>query len=365
MISVSDPQLLLALQTSHVAVPRVTAIYGTEARGIVNVTDGQVTFDEASAVQGRCTLTIPVPDRVAAPDFDPRNLDVNGWRLFIEYGVAFSTTDIRYVPMGTFVLYDMDDADDGKLQITGYDTTVLLRDGRFPLPYSVAAGTNYETALETLAAAINLPANYPSTLYTTPLLLFQEGDDRLQKMQEMSSSCGWQTVADPYGLIVARPSATSADTSVVAEFVQGEGSHMVALARKRTRQQVYNVAVVVGEPSGATAPVYGIAYDLDPNSPTYYYGPFGVVPVFEKSQYITTTQQAQDAANGLLARKKGFGASVQITSWAHPTLRPGDPVHVRHSSLEVDQVIQLRSVQFGLRPGASMVAVTREGVVVT
>lgn len=362
MILVDDVQLVAALATSHQMVPRVTAMYGTEARGQVSIIDGSVTFDESSQVQGRCQVTIPVPRLVNVSDFDPRSLDVSGWRLFIEYGVVLGL-ETRYVPLGTFVIYDIDDQDDGRLTLTGYDTTVLVRDGRFLLPYTIAAGTNYETALEALATSIGIPANFPVTGYTTPLLLFQEGDDRLAKMQDMASSLGWSVVADPYGTIEARQGAPTSASDVSAEFVEGRGSHLVKLARKRTRQGVYNAAVVVGEPAGATAPVYGVAYDTDANSPTYFYGPFGQVPVYEKSQYVTTTDQANNAAAALLNRKKGFGAALRIDSWPHPLLRPGDPVHVLRSSMGIDQVIPLKSNVVPLKPGTTAQLQTREGVV--
>lgn len=362
MIQVDDPQLLLALSGSHIMVPVVTAMYGTEQVGTVSVVDGAVVFDESSTVQGRCSVTIPVPRRLPPSAFDPRQIDVTGWRLFIEYGVQIGT-EVRTVPLGTFVVYDIDDQDDGKLTIVGYDTTVLLRDGRFVAPYSIPAGTSYETALEELAGAIGLEADFPITGYTTPLLLFQEGEDRLQRMQDMASSCGWRVVADYSGVIRAQANAVASGSEAVADFAEGQGSHLVHLARQRTRARVYNAAVVTGEPAGNTAPVYGVAYDLDTSSPTYFYGPFGQVPVFEKSQFVTSTAQANAAAEGLLARKKGFGAALRIESWAHPFLRPGDPVHVARADMGIDQLIPLKSVDFGLVPGRSMRAQTREGIV--
>jgi hypothetical protein len=359
-----DDDVAVAINASHIMQSRVTAFYGSQSAGVVSIVDGTVSFDETSDVQSRCSVKIPVTS-VALPNvFDPRDLDVNGWRLFIEYGVKIGGT-FRYTPLGLFVCYDLND-DDGPggrlLTITGYDTTVLIRDGRFVAPYSVAAGTNYATAMTAMLTAINLSSSFPATGFTTPALLFLEGDDRLARLQDMTASLGSRAEADPYGVITSRTQVVSAASASVASFVEGEGSRMTAISRARTRQQVYNIGVVTGEPAGGTAPVYGIAYDDDPNSGTYYLGPFGQVPVFEKSQYVTTTDQAQAAALGLLSRKKGIGAALKIRSWPNPGLRPGDPVQVTRAKMGVDQVIPLKAVDIPLTPGQEMQLTTREGV---
>lgn len=364
MISITDERVVAALNGSHKMVPRVTAYYGGVAIGEVPIIDGSVTFDEGNPILGRCSLRIPVTTFPSPNDFDVRELDVSGWRLFIEYGVVLYDVTY-YVPLGTFVCYDMDDDDTriGRvLSITGYDTTVLLRDGRFEAPYSIAAGTTYNEALTDLASAINLPSSFPVTGYTTPLLLFVEGDDRFAKMSDMATSVGWNIVADENGTITAVSASTTATSEVAREFVEGQGSAMTSLSRHRTRQQVYNIAVVTGEPADGS-PVYGIAYDQDPNSPTYYLGPFGRVPVFEKSQYVTTTDQANAAAFALLSRKIGIGSALQITSWPNPTLRPGDAVRVKRDRMGIDQVIPLRSNTVPLTPGDEGSFVTREGFV--
>jgi hypothetical protein len=181
-------------------------------------------------------------------------------------------------------------------------------------------------------------------------------------MNDMATSVGWTIVADPYGIITAQQNTVSVSEAVIS-FVEGEGSRMTAVSRKRTRQRVYNIAVVTGEPAGGTAPVYGIEYDSDPTSPTYYLGPFGRVPVFEKSQFVTTNAQAQAAAVGLLARKKGIGAALRITTWANPTLRPGDAAQVVRSKMGIDQTVPLSSMSISLVPGADMQVTTREGVI--
>jgi len=205
-------------------------------------------------------------------------------------------------------------------------------------------------------------SSFPATGYTTPLLVFQELDDRLQKMNDMATSVGWHVVSDPYGVITAVADVIASGTNVVLSFIEGQGSRMTAISKKRTRQQAYNIATVVGEPAGGAAPVYGVTYDTDPNSNTYYLGPFGQVPVGEKSQFVTTTDQAQAASYALLARKKGIGTSVQVKSWPHPGLRPGDPIAVRRLSMGVNEIVPIKSVQIPLTPGAEMTVTTREGV---
>jgi len=356
-----DPVVTAALAGPHRMIPRVTAQLRDQSFGQVVVTEGSVSYDENTPVQSRCQVTIAAPDKVPSSEFDARELDVSGWRLFIEYGVVIGQI-VYFVPLGTFVVYDLDDSDVGSIQITGYDTTVLVRDGRFTVPYWIAAGINYQTALSDLCTSINLPSSFPVTNYTTPLLLFPEGDDRLARMNDMAGSLGGSIIADPYGVITMRTSAAIAATDTSIDFIEGPGCKMTALTKRRTRQQVYNAAVYTGEPAGGS-PVTGFAYDLDPNSSTYYYGPFGIVPVFEKSQFVTTQAQADAAAQGLMNRKKGIGSTLQITTWANPTLRPGDTAHITRTRMGVDQTVPLSSMSISLVAGRDMSITTREGTV--
>lgn len=365
-----DPTARILIDRSHRVAPRVAALYNGELRGYLPVTQGNVTNDETQDVRGRCQLTFAVPD---VPDeyMDPRDIDATGWRLFVEYGVYVSSTEIIYTPLGTYVVYDIQEQEDNHghtVQITGYDTTVLLRDERFEQTVSIAAGTNYITAISNTITYIGLEVLLPTLGFTTPLLIFEEEGDRLKAVRDMALACGFTLIADAHGRITAMQPSTQVSSAGSDDFREGDDCKMETIAKKRTRQNVYNIAVVTGELAGGAPPVRGISYDSYPTSPTYVSatatGPFGRVPVFEKSQFVTTSAQAQAAADALLARKKGIGSQLTITARPNPSLEPGDVVAVRRDRLGVNTFVPLQSIDFNIAPGQPMSCVTRESMFV-
>lgn len=73
-------------------------------------------------------------------------------------------------------------------------------------------------------------------------------------------------------------------------------------------------------------PVEAVAYDDDPDSMTYFFGPFGMVPRFYASPVIYTEDQAYSAAVSMLRRSLGLPYGVAGEIAPNPALRPGDPV---------------------------------------
>ena len=110
---------------------------------------------------------------------------------------------------------------------------------------------------------------------------------------------------------------------------------MTSQSKVVAADQTYNGVIVTGEGSDiGDTPPRGEAWDLNPASPTYLYGPFGAVPTFYSSPLITTTDQATAVAASMLAQTLG---KVEQLSWeqvTHPGLaaarRRGGRVPGRH-----------------------------------
>lgn len=360
-----DARALAALGGHYFTLaPKVTALLNGLDRGTVEITDGAYTSDETAAVRDRCTVEIQLPDVADPAVFDPASVDVSGWTFRVELGVVMPDV-ITYVTLGTFLVYDVDQSEDVRSRSvtwSGYDITALVRDSRFETAYSIASGTNYSTALQALFASIGLDSIVPTTGFTTPLLLFEEGSDRLQAARDMALSCGWEVKASPYGIpLVKTPGTVSAASW---EFVEGDDCRMVKVGKSRTRQQVYNIAKVTGEASGGAAPVSGVAYDNDPGSPTYVSstttGLFGRIPVFERSQFVTTSEQATVAAQALLMRKKGIGTALAIDAFTCPALETGDTVRVVRERLGIDELVPIQALTIPLSSSRYMSVTTRE-----
>jgi hypothetical protein len=104
-----------------------------------------------------------------------------------------------------------------------------------------------------------------------------------------------------------------------------------------------NIIVARGEPQDGSAPVQAVAIDDDPSSPTYAgtgpgTSPYGRVTEFFASPLLETVPQAQSAANTILARYVGAGATYTLTRPYDPTISAGDVVSVDGSALAVDAV---------------------------
>jgi hypothetical protein len=104
-----------------------------------------------------------------------------------------------------------------------------------------------------------------------------------------------------------------------------------------------NVIVVRGESQDDADPVQAVSMDEDPGSPTYAgtapgTSPYGRVTMFFASPLIETEAQAQAAADTILARNIGAGATYALTRPYDPTIDAGDVVSQDGTALAVDAI---------------------------
>jgi hypothetical protein len=125
---------------------------------------------------------------------------------------------------------------------------------------------------------------------------------------------------------------------------------------------VYNAVVASGDGTDTVTPARGVAFDNNPSSPTYFSGPFGPVPRFYSSPFITTVGQAQSAASAILLQNLGLTYSVDFEAAPNPALQPYDPVLVTYPSGASETHI-LDKVTVPLN-GDALKATTREQTVV-
>jgi hypothetical protein len=104
----------------------------------------------------------------------------------------------------------------------------------------------------------------------------------------------------------------------------GEGGVLVDAPTTYSRREQYNAIPVRWEaPDGSGGLVYLV--DADPDSPTYYDGPFGRKPRPEETlTAVTTEPQAIAAAATLLEQYRGKTRSISLTSVHNPLMEPND-----------------------------------------
>jgi hypothetical protein len=131
------------------------------------------------------------------------------------------------------------------------------------------------------------------------------------------------------------------------------------VSRSTNANTTYNGVVVTGEGTSADTPVRAEAWDDDPTSPTYRYGPFGEVPRFYSSPLITTEAQAQSAAESLLRKVTGVTEGLQWSFVTDPSVQAGDVAHVISSATRVNRIMIIDAVTIPLAVTGAMAAVGR------
>jgi hypothetical protein len=351
-----------AVVTSHVLATRATVIDGDGVETVVPIVEGSVTLDQRAAVRGRCDLTL-VDDGTLGlvPEAPTDLLAPYGNEIRVERGVTYPDGTSELVSLGVFRIDDAEvEETPGSLQIrvAGRDRAARFEDARFETPYQIAAGTNYTGAiLELLADAWPaIPTSFASTSLTTPALIAQEGDDRWAFAQDMARSMGMALYFDGDGTCVLSPDLLSGPVATLAE---GDGGVLLQAGRQWTRQGTFNRVIATGENTGETAPSRGVATDDSPLSPTYYFGPFGKVPRFYVSPFITTDAQAESAAQSILDRELGTLEQVSFGAFVLPHLEPGDTARITRAATGIDEDHVIDQVTIPLSAAASMTGSTR------
>lgn len=353
---------LRAVATSHQVATRVDVLDNDEVTlTIDSVVDGGVTLDQTAATRGRLDCTIVDPDLVPGDPDDalaPYGNEIRAYRGAIVNGAA------ELVSLGIFRI-DETSVTDGttglEVRVAGMDRSVRMIDARFEDTTTIAAGTNVATAITTLAQAAwpAVQTNLTATPLTTPLLVGEAGGDRWKLMQDLAASIGHALYFDGDGVLTSRPVTVPSGTPAI-ELAEGDGGVLLTAGRRWTRQGTYNRVIATGENAAeGTTPVRGIATDENPASPTYYYGPYGKVPRFYSSQFLTTSAQAQDAAAAILARELGTTQSIEFGALVNPALEPDDLVTIRRERAGIDEAHIIDTLTIPLTADQGMTGRTR------
>jgi hypothetical protein len=152
-------------------------------------------------------------------------------------------------------------------------------------------------------------------------------------------------------------------TVPVSDVAAGESGVLVSVSRSRSRTGIFNAVVATGEAVDELAQAYGVAYDLDPSSVTYWNGAFGKVPRAYSSPFLTTDAQARSAAAAILRQSLGLPYSVSFGMVPNPALEPLDAVRVVYPQQQgrpkTQEIHVLDQLTIGLGSSVSMSAGTR------
>lgn len=362
----------------HTAIARADLFDGaTLVFADLPVVAGTITDDSQAMFRRRFTgqvaCSVEVLDLLPTTVPEDGGLWPLGNELRIRGGVLYDDDTEELVDMGVFRVSRPSLADVGAnltLSLEGYDRSRAMSRNKFTDPYSIAAGVNYATAIKDLIKnrlpfLVDGDFNFMATTFTTPLLVFDHQDDPWDMAMKMAQSIGAELFFDGSGEPVLRPEPDPVFTPSSFDFVEGEEATVLGITRDLSDEEAYNGVLVIGETSG-NAPVRATAWDTNPDSPTYYdpaipgASKYGAVPWVVTSSYITTSAQAQAAANAELARVLGVLEHIDFNAINNPAMESGDVITLTRDRIHVDSAYILNSITMGLGSNTSMAGTTRK-----
>jgi hypothetical protein len=348
------PTAQQVIGTSHSIAVRATAT--TAALGIVSnipVAGGSVTADATSQVRRTATVTISDPTT-----YFPSNplsiLSPLGSELLVEYGIVIPGYGTEWIPLITGVIQDGTRVlPNGDLTISLADRSSHVAEDIFTSPTQIGGGsTTYVQALVGLITHM-----YPSvvvldsTANVTVCPTLEVNKDRWSDgVEQITLAVAAEAFFDQIGRLVVRPQPTLSG-SIVWQVKAGVGGVLISRTDKASRELVYNQVVASGMRTDGTSPVYAIAQDTDPTSPTVYGGSFGARTRTYSSALLTTQAQATAAAAALLEQCRGYQADVTLTTVANPALEPGDVLKLPSATGSALYIVD--KVTTGLDPGTA------------
>lgn len=363
----ASTRLIEALTSSHQLCIVVEVLDGSTGEVIAEldtVDNGTVTLDSSAAIRGRLDLTV-IDDGAGdlIPYTSQDTLAPYGNELRVARGVRFLDRTAEAVSLGVFRMRQVNPEDAGSstpIQITGLDRWSRLTDARFEQTWVIPAGTNVIDAIRWTVqdAYPDCPMDLGTTDFTTAQKIGERGGDRGAFIQELAQSIGTELYFDGTGTLVRQPVSLATDNSRWT-IREGDGGALLRAGRALDSERVYNKVIASGETLDETPPVCGSAWDSNPLSPTFYYGPFGQRPRFYVSQMLTTEEQCALAAAGILAKSLGTSQQVTFDQMVDPTMEPGQVVRIMRERLGLDEKHVLDTLTIPLGAADSMAGRTR------
>lgn len=336
-------------------------IQGTE----IDIFRGEVNLDSTADI--RSWLTLETDGDGLFPDNADDLWAVYGDEVFIQVGINYGGQASEWVSLGYFRINTVSQNDHPQypLTITAQDRMANIIDARITDPWQFTATETYGDIVmylvdEALTWSPTIEWDDDSDIQTIGRTLIAE-EDRFGFLNDLVTSLGKIWYWDYRGVLVIKdpPSEDEPVWTVNA----GENGILFSLTRELTRNGVYNAVVAYGEALDTLEPSRYLAVDDNPDSPTFWYGNFGHVPMFYFSPFITTDAQAESAAKSLLRQNLGVPYNVDFSTVINPALEPWDPVLVQFEDKNQVHIIEKIRIPLGEVP-EPMTATTRQQTLV-
>lgn len=337
----------------------------TEAGVFIN---GTVTVSD-SQIQRTASVDILDPTGKLTPDDYKDLLTPVGNQIRLWRGIRYPDDTVEYCPIGVFRFTKAQ----GRWPLISlpelYDRAWLVDSAFFEYVRTYAKGTPYIEAIQDL-----LTSAYPGIIMdmddseeitnkmsvhtyereTSPWAVARELGNNLHRRLffDPMGTCKLETLVDPTdpeNVVWTFDDTDVANMRLTGSELNWDGSG-------------YNSFTVISENSSLKTPIRAIARDLNVNSPTYYYGPYGKHPAPVLSdEKISSVAQAQARANKALRESIGITSSVTINSMIHPALEAHDLIRIVDSFAGIDIMCNAEDFAIPLHAKDPMTIATRIG----
>ena len=336
---ITDVGVLATLPVQSVKVTCSASLGGVKIADL-SVVAGSVTADSRRSMMRDATITLAPEDGLSQDDIYDL-LTTPGTELSVARGFELPDGTVVTAPLGVFVIDQLTRIRAGantgtELTATCSDRSARISRARWTQPYQIAAGTALSDAVNQALAFCwaGVETAIDSSVMSDVLgaqAVFQGGadSDPWADVLGLAESFGYLIAFDAAGIVRAQSVPTAASGSPVFTFATGATAIMTKQQRQLLADQTYNGVIVTGESSAVDTPPRGEAWDTNPASPTYLYGPLGAVPEFYSSPMITTQAQAETVAASMLAGVLGRTEQLSWEQIVHPGLCPLDVIAVQ------------------------------------
>lgn len=327
----------------------------------LTILSGSVQLSGTAAVRSTLDLTTDGTDMW--PRFAADLLAPYGNEIYVARGVMYTDALVEMVGLGYFRIEgpSQDLPPDGPIRVTGSDRMAGIIEARLVDPVQFMAGTRLGDVFDQLVAEVYPSATIEWDDATDDETLTRAviaDQDRYAFLDDIARAHAKIWYWDHRGILVIKDLPD--DDVTVFEVTSGRGGSLVEMSRNLSRTGVANIVVASGEAGDNTAPVRGVAFDDNPDSPTYYLGRFGQVPMFYSSPLMGSTDQAQAAASTILRKQIGLPYAVDFGLVPNPALEPFDAVLVRYSDRASVERHALETLTIPLDEDSAMKATTKE-----
>ena len=355
MLAVSQ-RFLDTIVNSHRVTIEATIVPPTGVPIVAQVIGGTLRADRDARVRRQGTLEVAFDLALAAASV--RTLPFGGYVL-IERGILYADGTSERPRVATMRVENVSwSGAQGQATLELADRMAQVQDEPFVTPYAPTGLTPAQAAEQVVRDVFGSTIAYHVSASGGAALVDTTYDqDRAQALGDLAAAINADAIFDAAGDFVLRPRpGDPAATTPVWEFEVGEGGTLIDTQENLDRSVVRNGVAVRGIAALDASPVFALAVDGDPTSPTRWGGPFGKVATIVSSSSVQTQAQADATAASLLNLRLGLARSVTIRGVPNPALEPDDVVLACYPDGREER-LRINSLALPLEPEGSLTIV--------